>query len=64
MKFARPGTVGLHDINVQALIEHIMALMQFEAEGRQLGLTIRWERICLQCWATRPKSARSWSTSS
>lgn len=38
MKFARPGTVGLHDINVQALIEHIMALMQFEAEERHVRL--------------------------
>jgi PAS domain S-box-containing protein len=38
MKFARPGALGLHDINVQALIEHIMALMQFEAEERHVRL--------------------------
>lgn len=38
MKFARPGVVGLHDINVQTLIEHIMALMQFEAEERHVQL--------------------------
>lgn len=38
MRFARPGAVGLHDINVQVLIEHIMALMQFEAEERHVLL--------------------------
>ncbi len=38
MRFARPGAVGLHDINVHALIEHIMALMQFEAEERHVLL--------------------------
>ncbi len=38
MRFARPGAIGLHDINVQALIEHIMALMQFEAEERHVLL--------------------------
>ncbi|NGZ98624.1 MAG: hypothetical protein CV089_21320 [Nitrospira sp. WS110] len=38
MKFARPGAVGLHDINVQALLEHILALMQFEAEERHVQL--------------------------
>ena len=38
MKFARPGSVGLHEVNVSALIEHIMALMQFEAEERMIRL--------------------------
>ncbi len=38
MKFARPGSVGLHEVNVSALIEHIMALMQFEAEERKIRL--------------------------
>ena len=38
MKFARPGSVGLHDVNVSALIEHIVALMQFEAEERKIHL--------------------------
>jgi PAS domain S-box-containing protein len=38
MKFARPGSVGLHEVNVSALIEHIMALMQFEAEERKIHL--------------------------
>jgi PAS domain S-box-containing protein len=38
MKFARPGSVGLHEVNVSALIEHIMALMQFEAEERNIRL--------------------------
>jgi PAS domain S-box-containing protein len=38
MKFARPGSVGFHEVNVSALIEHIMALMQFEAEERKIRL--------------------------
>jgi len=38
MKFARPGSVSLHEVNVSALIEHIMALMQFEAEERKIRL--------------------------
>jgi PAS domain S-box-containing protein len=38
MKFARPGSVGLNEVNVYALIEHIMALMQFEAEERKIRL--------------------------
>jgi len=38
MKFARPGSVGLHEVNIADLIEHIMALMQFEAEEREIRL--------------------------
>ncbi|HMS82237.1 MAG TPA: ATP-binding protein [Nitrospira sp.] len=38
MKFARPGVVDLHDINAQTLVEHIIALMQFEAEERHIRL--------------------------
>lgn len=38
MKFARPGSVGLHEVNLSDLIEHIMALMQFEAEERKIRL--------------------------
>jgi PAS domain S-box-containing protein len=38
MKFARPGSVGLHEVNVSALIGHIMALMQFEAGERKIRL--------------------------
>lgn len=41
MKFARPGSVGLHEVDVKALIDHIMTLMRFEAEERG----IRLERI-------------------
>ena len=41
MKFARPGSVGLHEVNVHTLIEHIIALMQFEAEERK----IRFEQV-------------------
>lgn len=38
MKFARPGSIGLHEVNVQQVIEHIVALMQFEAEERKIRL--------------------------
>jgi PAS domain S-box-containing protein len=38
MKFARPGSVGLHEVDVKALIDHIMALMRFEAEERKVRL--------------------------
>lgn len=38
MRFARPGSVGLHEVNVTALIEHIVALMQFEADERHVRL--------------------------
>ena len=38
MKFARPGSVGLHEVDVQRVIEHIVALMQFEAEERKIRL--------------------------
>ena len=44
MKFARPGSVGLHEVNVSALIEHIMALMQFEAEERKIRLELAMEQ--------------------
>jgi signal transduction histidine kinase len=38
MKFARPGSVSLHEVDVKALIDHILALMQFEAEERKIRL--------------------------
>jgi PAS domain S-box-containing protein len=38
MKFARPGSVGLHEVDISSLVEHIMALMQFEAEERKICL--------------------------
>jgi PAS domain S-box-containing protein len=38
MKFARPGSVSLHEVNVKALIDHIVALMHFEAEERKIRL--------------------------
>jgi PAS domain S-box-containing protein len=41
MKFARPGSVGLREVDVKALIDHIMALMRFEAEERK----VRLERV-------------------
>ncbi len=38
MKFARPGSMGLHEVDVRQVIEHIVALMQFEAEERGIHL--------------------------
>lgn len=38
MKFARPGSIGLHYLDVHKVIEHIIALMQFEAEERKVQL--------------------------
>ena len=38
MKFARPGSMGVHEVDVQSVIEHIVALMQFEAEERKIRL--------------------------
>ncbi|MEQ1848339.1 MAG: ATP-binding protein, partial [Nitrospira sp.] len=38
MKFARPGSIGLHNLDVHKVIEHIIALMQFEAEDRKVQL--------------------------
>jgi signal transduction histidine kinase len=36
MKFALPGAVRLHEVNAFTMIEHIMALMQFEAKERKI----------------------------
>jgi PAS domain S-box-containing protein len=41
MTFARPGSIRLHEVNVHALIDHIVALMNFEAEERK----VRLERV-------------------
>ena len=41
MKFARPGSIGLHELDVPNMIDHIMALMQFEAEERKVQLEQR-----------------------
>lgn len=38
MKFARPGSVNLHEVDVKTLIDHIVALMHFEAEERKIRL--------------------------
>ena len=38
MKFARPGPVGSHEVEIQTLIDHIMTLMRFEAEDRGIRL--------------------------
>ncbi|MCC6141764.1 MAG: PAS domain-containing protein [Nitrospira sp.] len=39
MKFARSGSMGMHEVHVLAAIEHIMALMQFDAEERKILFT-------------------------
>jgi PAS domain S-box-containing protein len=38
MKFARPTSVGLHPVDMEPLIAHILALMRFEAEERKIRL--------------------------
>jgi PAS domain S-box-containing protein len=38
MKFARPTSVGLHPVDMEPLISHILALMRFEAEERKIRL--------------------------
>jgi len=38
MKFARPGAINLHEVDVPELITHILALMQFDAEERGIRL--------------------------
>lgn len=38
MKFARPRSMGLHEVDVRQVIEHIVALMQFEAEERKIRI--------------------------
>ncbi len=43
MKFARPTSMGLHEVDLRKVIEHIMALMQFEAQERKIQLEERIE---------------------
>jgi len=43
MKFALPGAVRLHEVNAFTMIEHIMALMQFEAMERKIRLEMTVE---------------------
>jgi signal transduction histidine kinase len=43
MKFARPGSLDLHEVDLTALIEHVTALMQFEAEERKVRLELNIE---------------------
>ncbi len=38
MKFARPGAIRLHEVDIEQLFRHILALMQFEAEERKIRL--------------------------
>lgn len=41
MKFARPCSIGLHEVHLPPLIDHIVALMRFEAEERKIQLEHR-----------------------
>ncbi len=43
MRFARPTSVGLHEMNLGRVIAHLMALMQFEAQERKIKLEDRIE---------------------
>ena len=38
LKFARPGSLGLHEVDIKALIDHIMTLMCLEAQERRIRL--------------------------
>jgi signal transduction histidine kinase len=60
LKFARPGSVGLHEGDVKALLGHILALRRFEAEERKVRSNKLRKRICRPYWATRHKSVRCW----
>lgn len=41
MKFARPTSMDFHEVDVQKIIAHIMALMQFDARARKIQLEER-----------------------
>lgn len=43
MRFARPASMGFHEVDVRKVIAHIMALMQFEAQERKIQLEERVE---------------------
>jgi PAS domain S-box-containing protein len=36
MKFARPGSIRPHDVDIGTVIDHLMALMRFEADERKI----------------------------
>jgi PAS domain S-box-containing protein len=38
MKFAGPGSLGLHELDVRAIIEYLITLMRFEADDRHIRL--------------------------
>jgi signal transduction histidine kinase len=38
MKFAGPGSVGLHQLDVRAVIRYVITLMRFEADDRTIRL--------------------------
>ena len=54
MKFARPGSLGLHEVDIKTLIDHIMALMRFEAEERRIRLEQITEAV-LPVWGDETK---------
>jgi signal transduction histidine kinase len=50
MKFARPTSMGLHEVDLRTVIAHIMALMQFEAQERKIHLEERVEEGLPPVW--------------
>lgn len=38
MKFAGPGSLGLHELDVRTIIEYLITLMRFEADDRHIRL--------------------------
>lgn len=44
LEFARAGSLDLHEVAIPSVIDHIMALMRFEAEERQIEIVTSAER--------------------
>ena len=58
MKFAGPGSLGLHDVDVRAVIEYIMTLMRFEADERRSVWNSQWKSRCRRSSGMTHRSAR------
>jgi signal transduction histidine kinase len=43
LRFARPTSMGIHEVDLRKVVNHIMALMQFEAQERNIWLEERVE---------------------
>jgi signal transduction histidine kinase len=47
MKFAKPGVLHLHPVDVKSVVAHVASLMQYEAEERKISLeTTVPESLC------------------